>query len=140
MRAMLTLGSPMNSMPSPRRECIAESSQTIPCPRCSGPVVATAVSGSSVKYPACGSVGLFKTLNAGVRVRGHLFRRARHPGTKANYDVQTEEGDSFHRETVRWHRLTRTIDRPRDRYYEHVTDAETGAVVRHIDERLSDHR
>ena len=73
-------------------------------------------------------------------MRGHLFRRARHPGTRANYDVQLEEGDSFHRKSARWHRLTRIIDRLRDRYYEHVTDAETGVVVRHIDERLSDHR
>jgi len=127
-------------MASPQHERMAEPSQAFPCPRCKVPVVATAVSGSSAKCPACGVALHFKSLTAEVLVSGHLFRRARHPGTKANYDVQLEDGSSFHRKSLRWHRLTRIIDRLHDRYYEHVTDAETGSVVRHIDERLSDHR
>jgi uncharacterized Zn finger protein (UPF0148 family) len=131
---------PMGCAPSPQRDCTAGSPETVQCPKCGGPLAPTPANGSSVTCPECGSALWFKDLHARVEVKGHSFRRARHPGVKANYDVQTEEGDSFHRKTVRWHRLTRIIDRLRDRYYEHVTDAETGTVLRHVDERLSEHR
>lgn len=126
-------------MTGPQHERMAEPSQAFPCPRCRVSVVATAVSGSSAKCPACRSTIHFKSLTAEVQTGGHLFRRARHPGTKANYGVQLEDGSSFHRKNLRWHRLTRIIDRLHDRYYEHVTDIETGSVVRHVDVRLSDH-
>jgi hypothetical protein len=101
------LGSPMSSMPGPQHERMAEPSQAFPCPRCKVPVVATAVSGSSAKCHACGATVHFKNLTAEGRVGGHLFRRARHPGAKANYDMQLEDGSSFHRRSLRWHRLTR---------------------------------
>ena len=81
----------------------------------------------------------FKHLSASVTLTGHLFRRACFPG-KANFNVQREEGDSFHRKGARWHKLTRIIDRVRNWYYEHIVDAETGAVLRHVDEPLSGHR
>lgn len=39
----------------------------------------------------------------------------------------------------RWHRLSRVIDRRGNRYTEHIEDAETGQVVRHVDEPLTKH-
>ncbi|MBA2372134.1 MAG: hypothetical protein H0V71_10890 [Chloroflexi bacterium] len=48
-------------------------------------------------------------------------------------------GDEFHRLTARWHRLSRVVDRRRNRYREHIEDVETGDVVRHVDEALTDH-
>lgn len=48
---------------------------------------------------------------------------------------------SFFQNTGRWHRVERTIDKRANRYIEHITDAEAGAVVRHVDERLrEDHQ
>jgi hypothetical protein len=88
---------------------------------------------------ACGSITHFQQLGGTITPTGHLFRRARSPG-KAKYDVQHEEGHSFFRQTERWHHLTRVIDRVRGRYYEHITDVETGELVRHRDEPLSEHR
>lgn len=43
------------------------------------------------------------------------------------------------RKTGRMHQVTRNIDRRGDRYYEHIEDAETGEVIRHKDEPLSEH-
>jgi hypothetical protein len=34
----------------------------------------------------------------------------------------------------------REFDKMRDRYFEHVEDADTGEVLRHVDEPLSEHR
>jgi hypothetical protein len=49
-------------------------------------------------------------------------------------------GDSFFAFTRRWHRLQRIIDRRANHYYEHIEDAETGEVVRHVEEPLSEHQ
>jgi hypothetical protein len=40
----------------------------------------------------------------------------------------------------RWHLVERTIDRVSDRYVEQIADVETGDVMRHVDEPLSEHR
>lgn len=109
------------------------------CPQCKAPLAASGVDGTLVRCSNCGSTMHFKHLAGSVSVRGYLFRRARSPG-KANFNVQREEGNSFHRKSARWHKLTRIIDRVRDWYYEHIVDAETENIVRHVDESLSKHR
>jgi hypothetical protein len=81
----------------------------------------------------------FKHLSGSVTPKGNLFRKARSPG-KANFNIQREEGDSFYRKSARWHTLTRIFDRVQNWYYEYIVDAETGTIVRHVDESLSKHR
>lgn len=49
------------------------------------------------------------------------------------------QGAEFFRKTQRWHRVERVVDRRDNRYYEHIEDEETGEVIRHKDEPLSDH-
>lgn len=53
--------------------------------------------------------------------------------------MKQKVGDEFFRLTRQWHRLSRVLDRRRDRYVERIEDAETGEVVKHVDERLTDH-
>ncbi len=50
-----------------------------------------------------------------------------------------KQGYELFRRTGRWHQLERTFDRSKDRYYEHIEDAETGRVIRHKNEPLSQH-
>jgi len=111
----------------------------VSCPSCKAPLRTGGADGTSVRCGKCGSTTHFKHLSSGVALAARLFRRARSPG-RARFDVQREEGDSYHRDSARWHRLIRVIDRVRNWYYEHVTDRETGNLVRHVEEPLSNHR
>jgi len=48
-------------------------------------------------------------------------------------------GETFHRDSGTWRRLTRMVDRKNDRYRERITTRD-GEVVRDVDEPLSEHR
>jgi hypothetical protein len=48
--------------------------------------------------------------------------------------------DSFYRKSGRWSTLVRTFDRIKDWYYEHIVDRENGDVLKHCEEKLSDHK
>jgi hypothetical protein len=54
--------------------------------------------------------------------------------------AKVKAGDEFFHLTQRWHRLFRRIDRDDDWYSEHITDAETGEIIRSLEEPLSEHR
>ncbi|HZR05425.1 MAG TPA: hypothetical protein VFA61_06325 [Candidatus Udaeobacter sp.] len=49
-------------------------------------------------------------------------------------------GDDFHRNTGRWMKLYRLIDRMKDRYNEQVTDPATGEIVHECSEPLDNHK
>jgi hypothetical protein len=49
-------------------------------------------------------------------------------------------GDDLHGRSGRWSLLERIFDRIKGVYYEHISDKESGAVIKHCEERLSDHR
>jgi hypothetical protein len=49
-------------------------------------------------------------------------------------------GDDFYQSLGKWSILVRTFDGLRDWYYEHIVDKETGRVIKHCEEKLSDHR
>ena len=61
-------------------------------------------------------------------------------GGRGRPALHLRTGDDLTRSTGRWARLDRIIDRENDRYAEHIEDAETGRVLRHVDEPLSSHR
>jgi hypothetical protein len=48
-------------------------------------------------------------------------------------------GDDLYQNSGRWSVFTRVYDRAKDWYYEHFTDKETGQVLHHCEEKLSDH-
>ena len=54
--------------------------------------------------------------------------------------VEGFAGDDFHRQSGRWCKKKRVIDRQNDRYLEEVVDPDTGAVVHYCDEPLSRHQ
>lgn len=91
--------------------------------------------------PQCGSTARLINIHiaASVTSEGHLGYRSRHPG-KGKWLVQQYGGDSFYRKEGRWHKLTRIIDRVQNWYYEHITDAQTGEMIRHCEAPLSEHR
>lgn len=94
-----------------------------------------------VPCPQCGSTfRIFELqITASVVAEGHLGHRLRSPG-KGKWKRQEHGGDSFFRKDGRWHKLVRILDRAKNWYYEHITDAKTGEVVRHIEEPLSEHK
>jgi hypothetical protein len=126
-------------VPSHSHESTGTPLTTKPCPSCDEPLAARAESGGSVVCPACGAALHFKSVAAGVNLEGHSLRRARHPSW-AKFDTQRVEGDSFYRKTGRWHHMKWIIDRPRNWYYKHIADRETGEIIRHEDGPLSEHR
>jgi hypothetical protein len=90
--------------------------------------------------PECGSTRrtVAVSLGGSITPRGFLRGRAFRCGAR-KWFAQIEKGSSFFLKTGRWHRLERLIDRARNRYREHIIDSETGRVVRHVEEPLTDH-
>lgn len=97
--------------------------------------------GQRMPCPQCGSISrVFDVrINASAVVEGHLGYRMRSPG-KGKWKRQEHGGDSFFWKDGQWHKVFRVLDRMKDWYYEHITDAKTGEVVRHCEEPLSHHR
>jgi DNA-directed RNA polymerase subunit RPC12/RpoP len=91
--------------------------------------------------PACGSKGrkFGRGIHAELKLRGMLALKARHAGGGRPF-VEGKIGSDLHRRSGRWMRLERIIDRGRDWYREHISDRETGEVVCHVEEPLSEHR
>ncbi len=48
-------------------------------------------------------------------------------------------GDEINQATGKWIDKKRIIDRENDKYIETITDPETGEIIRHCDEKLSEH-
>jgi hypothetical protein len=51
-----------------------------------------------------------------------------------------KSGDDFTHNTGKWSDLKRTIDHEKDEYEELITDKETGEVIHHCKESLSQHK
>jgi hypothetical protein len=96
-----------------------------PCPRC----------GSSARRVQVGEALAIPK----VEIFGKLNWRS---GEKRNRKPLRSgvTGDDFYKASGRWSSVTRVIDRLKDWYYEHIIDRETGQVLRHCDEKLSDHK
>ena len=62
------------------------------------------------------------------------------PATGGRPVREVRTGDNLHRETGKWHRKERVIDRERNKYTEVITDSETGEVVHECEEHLTQHR
>ena len=93
-----------------------------------------------VPCPECGSTR--RTVNAeiteSVTVREGLGMKARRPGGKRPYVEAKSMPSQSHRLNKLVHRET-LIDRDKDVYRETVTDYESGEVIHHQAEPLSEH-
>ena len=116
---------------------------TIKCSNCDQELDQSYQAPSQRPCPECGStVGtVFVNMSATVATKASIYAKLRWwkrlPRRKAlRWGVR---GDDLHRNSGRWSVLVRTFDRVKDWYYEHITDKETGEVLRHVEKKLSDH-
>jgi hypothetical protein len=58
---------------------------------------------------------------------------------KGHFRIEQQVGDDLHRRSGRWFKKERIIDRENDRYFEKITDPETGCVIHHCNESLTQH-
>jgi hypothetical protein len=70
----------------------------------------------------------------------HDSIKFRHKNPEGKTLAEGVSGDDLHRKSGKWIKKERLIDRTKDQYKEVVTDPETGGVVHHCDEPLSQHR
>ena len=99
------------------------SEQRLPCPKC-GSLARTA------------HVSVTET----ITVSAYLKTRAKHRdgGTKVLRDIT--EGDDYHRKTGKWNIMRRVIDRANNWYEEAFRDRDSGEVVHHTAEPLTEHK
>ena len=88
----------------------------------------------------CGSLARTVLIFLGESLALHerIDIRQRQEGRKKP-TFELRSGDDFSHKRLRWMLKERTIDRLGDRYREHVVDPESGEVVHHCEERLSEH-
>jgi len=91
--------------------------------------------------PTCGSLArmINVTLTDSIQAHERIGIKARHGQAKGKPFREQTSGDDYHRDSAEWRRVTRVIDRERNRYTERITDA-AGNIVRDVDEPLSEHR
>jgi hypothetical protein len=90
--------------------------------------------------PECGSRRRHITMNVAeeLKLYEQLRVRQKEKGTPGYIHDQIT-GDDYTKATGKFNKKVRIIDRRNDRYYECVTDAETGKVMHLRDEKLSEH-
>ena len=59
--------------------------------------------------------------------------------SKKNPRYEFFEGDDLRKSDNKWMKKSRVIDKYNDKYLEKVTDSDTGDIVHHCEEPLSDH-
>jgi hypothetical protein len=91
--------------------------------------------------PNCGSLARHfeGTVSATANVRGSLGLKARHSGVSKPF-LESKLGWSFYRKAKQWFSREMLVDRENDKYKELVTNPETGEVIHHCEEPLSQHR
>jgi DNA-directed RNA polymerase subunit RPC12/RpoP len=95
------------------------------------------------KCENCGSRAVTFELHASETVTMHsqIGLKQKRPGSKKPL-IEHKEGDDLHRDSGRWMKLTRRVDRTREPawYSERIVDPETDEVLREVDEPLSEHQ
>ena len=59
--------------------------------------------------------------------------------SKKNPRYEFFEGDDIRKSDGKWMKKSRVIDKNSDKYFERVVDPETGEIIHHCEEPLSDH-
>ncbi len=104
-----------------------ETSQQIerePCPYC----------GSSLRH--------FKlSFSDEIQIKEQVGLKVKDPTQTGKKKIRIEQlvGDDLHKRSGKWFKKERVIDRENDRYFEEVVDPDTGEVLHHCDEPLSQH-
>ena len=77
-------------------------------------------------------------MHGSLTLREKIGLKHKRPGHKKPI-YESVSGEDLHRATGQWNQLTREIDREKNRYKEVIVNPQTGKVVRHVDEPLTDH-
>lgn len=113
-----------------------------PCPSChSGILIRVEMRADNVrtKYFSCGHAGYEVQLEDKLEMHASLSYKAKHRGRGKPY-LQRKTGEDFCRDQQKWVERQLVADRETDRYKEIVIDPETGKVIHHCEEPLSQHR
>lgn len=116
--------------------------ETTECADCGAPIAAEA-DALEIRRPCdvCGSIKRVHSISIveTLVVRDGYGLKAKRPGQKKPYvedlsmpDYSRSLGKDVHRQRV--------IDRDNDHYFEKITDYETGEVIHHCEEPLSQHQ
>jgi hypothetical protein len=73
-----------------------------------------------------------------MTLRGSMKAHLKDARTK-KIQVEILAGENLQKKTGKWMDKHRRIDHPADQYEETVTDPETGEIIHHCKERLSEH-
>lgn len=119
-----------------------EKSDTIICSDC-GALIDSSLDNSEFRA-SCTICGRNRrtysaSITESVIARDGIGVKAKRAGAKRPFVEDTSRPD-FSRSLKKSVHLERVIDRDNDRYFEKVTDYETGEVVHHCEEPLSKHR
>ncbi len=93
----------------------------------------------SAQYFSCGHKHSALDFEGNLEFHASLGYKAESQGKGKPY-LEGRTGDDLHRKTGKWMVLERIIDRAKNWYKELITDPNTGRVVRHCEEPLTDHR
>lgn len=122
---------------------MTEDSKTVSCGKCKIFLNedANIESKNRTPCPKCGSTSrtFHVHIHESITLREKWGMKARH-GDKGKPYIESISGDDLHRESGKWMKLERTIDRENDKYNEIVTDPSTGEIVHECEEPLSEHR
>ena len=110
-------------------DVVGEGAQRIPCPNCGSKSRAVSV-----------TVTETVKLSAGYRVQGYSeTRRPKKPGKSRKPFIDDKSMDEVYRVDGQTYRVERTLDHENDSYKEKITNPRTGEVVKHVEEKLSEH-
>ena len=119
------------------------SASNVQCGNCESPLDEDRNEPHRQPCPRCGSTKrIFNHAVAEtIQFKQMLGMKIRNPSFTGRGHVRIEQlvGDDLHRKTWKWFKRERVIDRQNDRYFEKITDPETGQVVHHCDEPLTQH-
>jgi phage FluMu protein Com len=100
---------------------------------------------ASEPCPNCGSrkkhIHLTFNEEAGLTIHESLKGKVKNPSLPSKNKTRKEffSGDDLRRRDGKWMQKERIIDKDNDHYFEKVVDPETGEVVHHTSEPLSQH-
>ena len=119
------------------------SAETIVCSDCGAALTDARPSDELAQRAPCASCGGTKRtyhvfVIESVPLRDGLAMKAKRPGDKRPY-VESKAVPDHSRKLEKLVHLERIVDRDNDRYFERVTDYESGEVIRECDEPLSQH-
>ena len=116
----------------------------INCAKCGNPIEEPK---ESAPCPRCGSNRRIMNIDHGEEIVGldikeQLKITCKDPKQTGKNKIKYEGlyGDDLHKKSGKWNKKERIIDRENDRYMEKIIDPETGKVIHHCDEPLSEHQ